>query len=157
MTYSTSLLPIVDALAALITVPDSMSTDATGAAPPKYAPDVFYLWPRSQTPRPEGDGSTDWTTFRLRAAWSRAGQGEAMGQTRLRAISEQLDAGVKAIVDAVRANRTNEGLWRSLEVEDVTYDAVVTFDVRAAWVDITGWRLVASGAFSPAFSEDFDV
>jgi len=141
MTFSNSLLPIVDAVGALITLPSTMTLDTSGAAPPTYAPGILYLWPRSQQPRPEGDGSVDMTTFRIRAAWSVAGQGEGMGQTRLRSISDALDEGVRVISQAVRGNRTS-ALWRSLEVEEITYDAVVTFDCRAAWVDITGWRFV---------------
>lgn len=142
MTYATSVLPIVDALGALITLPSAMTLDTSGSKPPKYEPEKLYLWPQRQTLVEEGT-ATDWTTFYIRAAWSRAGQGEGMGQTRLRAISDQLDAGVQTVVDTVRANRTNEGLWRNLHVTDVTYDAIVTFDVRAAHIDIEGWRLIA--------------
>ena len=142
MTYATPILPIVDAVRGLITLPSDMTADTSGAAPPKYEPDTLYCWPQTQTTQPEGT-ATDWTTFRVRVAWAVAGQGEGMAQTRLRAISDDLDDAVETIVDAVRANRTYEGLWRSLEVTEVTYDAVVTFDVRAIWVDITGWRLIA--------------
>lgn len=147
MTASTAVQPIVTALRGLITVPSGMTMDATGSAPPRYAPDTIYVWPRTQTLdelETTGDGGgTSQAWFRIRIAWARAGQGEAMGQTRLAAVSSQLDTGVQTIVDMVRANRTSaDPAWRALRVDEVTYDAVVTFDVRAAWIDISGWRFV---------------
>lgn len=141
MTYASSLLPIVDAIRGLITLPTAMEADTSGAAPVKYAPERLYIWPRTQQFIPEGDGSLDLGRFRIRVAWSRAGQGEGMGQVRLPAISTQLDEGVQTVVDMVRANRTS-ATWESLVVDEVRYDAIVTFDVRAAWIDLSGYRLI---------------
>lgn len=147
MTASTAVQPIVTAIRGLITVPTGMTLDTSGAAPPRYAPETIYVWPLRQTLdelETTGDGGgTSQAWFRIRVAWARAGRGEAMAQTRLAAISAELDAGVQEVVDKVRANRTSaDPAWRALHVDEVTYDAVVTFDVRAAWIDISGWRFV---------------
>jgi len=142
MTYAVAALPILDAIRGLITLPSDMTADDSGAMPPKYAPNTMYIWARTQNVVEEAL-STDRPELRVRVAWSRAGQGEAMGETRLRDITEELDTGIETVATAVRSHRTYEGLWRNLHVTEITHDAVVTFDVRAAWIDIECWRFVA--------------
>ncbi len=141
MAFESSLLPVVDEIAALFTLPTDWSLDATAARPAKYAPDTVYVFPRTQPYTGEGDGQLDLGRFRIRVAWSSAGGGEAVAWERLRAISVILDDGIEEVIDKVRANRTST-TYQGLEVELVTYDAVVTFDVRAAWVDLAGWRII---------------
>jgi len=142
MTFAVAALPILDTIRGLITLPADMTADDSGANPPRYEPNKLYIWARTQTVIEEAL-STDRPELRLRVAWSRAGQGEGMAQTRLRAITQELDAGIEAVATAVRANRTYADLWRNLHVTDITHDAIVTFDVRAVWIDIECWRFVA--------------
>jgi len=142
MTYAVAVLPIVDALRGLFTLPSDMTADTSGAAPAKYEPNTLYVWARNQSVVEEAL-STDRPEVRLRVAWARAGGGEAMGMTRLRTVSEELDDGVDEVASKVRANRTSEGLWRNLHVTEISHDAVITFDVRAAFIDIEAWRFVA--------------
>ena len=141
MTFTASLLPIVDELLALISVPSGITKDGSGSAPVVHAPDTLYGWPVRQTPRAEGDGSLDDSRFTLRLAWAVSGKLEEDGQVRLRAVSDLIDAGVQAVLDAVRVHRQG-GTWEWLQVDAVTYDAIVTFDVRAAWIDLSGYRLI---------------
>ena len=142
MTLDISLLPVIDEFVALVTLPDPMRLDATGARPPIWIPDRLYAYPLRQRPQGWGPGGITEMGFTFRLAWCRAGQGEESGQLRLRAVSDQLDEGVKTLVDVARANQSGS-TWEHLQVETIQYDAIVTFDSRAVFVDCTGYRLVS--------------
>ncbi len=146
MTATSNVLSIVDAIAALITPPSGITLDASGSRPVIWLPDRIYVYPNRQIPKPEGDGSLDVTFFYVRLAWTVNGLAEeSAGQTRLREVSLSLDAAAAYCIDQVRANRRNTGLWEALQVDAVTYDGVVTLDVRGIFVDISGYRMVGDG------------
>ena len=142
MSLSEAILPIVDAIAALPTLPSGMTLDGAGALPQEYQPDKLYAAPLFQRGNEVDTGQSDEAHFYVRLAVSVNAQGEDGGKLRLRAVSNAEEAGVLAILNAVLANRAKANLWEWLKVTSVAYNAVAQQDCRVAWVDVEGYRLV---------------
>jgi hypothetical protein len=143
MTASWALLPIVDAVSALVALPTGWTRDGAGALPQLYRPDTLYAAPLVQTITPIDTGGTDRLDFRLRLAPSASGAGEDGGRLRLRAVSDALEAFVLLAGAAVEGHRTGS-LWDWLAVDQVQYDPVASLDCRVLWIDLSGYRIVST-------------
>lgn len=142
MTFSAAVNPIIDAVLALIEVPDGWDKISTAAPPPVYEPNKLYCWALPQQPKPAGMDGGDQVElwFYLRLAWS-VGTDEETGQVRLRTTSDVIDDGLEAIEGVLRANRDSE-VWEWIQVDRMDPNAIVTFQERAGAADVSGYRIV---------------
>jgi hypothetical protein len=141
VTFSWALLPIVDAVAALVSLPGGFTLDGAGALPQEYRPNTLYAAPGLQTAAVADTGGTDQVDFRIRLAYSVSSAGEDGGLLRLRSVSDAEEAGLLLIAAAVVAHRQGS-LWDWLKVEQAQPDAVAQIDCRVLFVDLSGYRLV---------------
>jgi hypothetical protein len=139
MTYTAAADPLVDTLLAAITPPAGWTKVATKAPPPKYEPNKVYCWALRQQPHNVNTGDAVELWFYLRLAWS-VGTDEEKGQIRLTPTSDTIDNGLATVQTAVVANRTSP-VWEWIQVDTTDPQAIITFDERAGWVDLSGYRL----------------
>jgi|SRR5215831_9238209 len=140
MTFTAAADPLIDTLLATITPPSGWAKVATKAPPAKYEPNKVYCWALRQTPINVNTGDVVELAFFLRLAWS-VGTDEEQGQVRLTATSDAIDNGLATVLTAVAANRTS-AVWEWIQVDNTDPQAIVTFQERAGWADLSGYRLV---------------
>jgi hypothetical protein len=140
---SYTLQPVVAAGAALVVLPSGVALDPNlGVQPIVWqAVDMLYGWPLTQDLIGIDTGGGNRADFTIRFAFCRLNQGEAARRQRQGAISTLIDAGVDAIVHAFVTNRTSAS-WDWVHPGHIEYDAVQAHDVRGAYVDVTGYRIL---------------
>lgn len=136
-----SLLPIVDAIVADVTLPDGITRDDAGAEPSPYVADTLYGWPVVDRFVAIDTGATDEGRFALRLAICVAAL-EGPGLPRERAVSEALDAAVDDVRSWVAANRASAGLWEWLQVDAANHDDIRGEGYRGVRFDLSGYRLM---------------
>jgi hypothetical protein len=131
------LVPVVDAVLALLPLPAGFAADDGATEPTLPKPRRLYAWPRRLSPQrvEEADGRFDEAGVRLRVLYTVGARGEPRVQRSDRAVTLALDAIVPDVVAAVAANRRGE-LWWDLFIETVVPDAVRTADVRGIGFDL---------------------
>jgi hypothetical protein len=130
-------VPIVDAVRALLPLPDGFEADEGATEPTLPKPRRLYVWPRRLAPQrvEEADGRFDEAGVRLRVLYTVGAKGEPRVQRSDRTVTLALDAIVPGVVAAVDANR-RASLWWDLFIEGVVPDAVRTADVRGLGFDL---------------------
>lgn len=131
------LIPVVDAVRALLPLPSGFAADEGATDPTLPKPRRLYVWPRRLASQrvEEADGRFDEAGIRLRALYTVNAKGEPRVQRNDRAVSEALDAIVPDVVAAIDANRRS-ALWWDLYLEGVVPDAVRTPEVRGIGFDL---------------------
>lgn len=133
-----TVMPVTDALLAVLPVPAGVTKDRSAAAPRgDPAANRLYCWPRPIAPHrlEEADGRWEEALLHVRLALTMFGENEEQGAQPDRDVSVALDNAVDAIVAAIAANRMHD-LWYDLYVEGISYNAVRTFTVRGHVVDL---------------------
>jgi hypothetical protein len=130
-------LPVVDAVRAILPLPDGFTVDEGATEPTLPKPRRLYVWPRRLAPQrvEEANGRFDEAGVRLRVLYTVGAKGEPRVQRNDRAVSAALDAIVPDVVAAIAANR-RAALWWDLYIESVVSDAVRTVEVRGLGVDL---------------------
>jgi hypothetical protein len=130
-------VPIVDAVRAVLPLPDGFSADEGATEPTLPKPRRLYVWPRRLAPQrvEEADGRFDEASVRLRVLYTVGAKGEPRVQRNDRVVSMALDAIVPGVVAAIDAHRRGE-LWWDLYIESVVPDAMRTADVRGLGFDL---------------------
>lgn len=130
-------IPVVDAVRAILPLPDGFTADEGATEPTLTKPRRLYVWPRRLAPQrvEEANGRFDEAGVRLRVLYTVGAKGEPRVQRNDRAVSAALDAIVPDVVAAIAANR-RAALWWDLYIEGVVPDAVRTIDVRGLGVDL---------------------
>jgi hypothetical protein len=128
-------LPFTDALLDLIPPIEGVDQDHSGAPPRDWVPNRLFAWARpNATQAPEIDNRAE-MVLRARIVLTVDSEGEEHAEQPERSVSERLDTGIETIVGALTANRVHE-LWHQLQIEELHYNAVRTFEVRAHAVDV---------------------
>lgn len=130
-------VPIVDAVRALLPLPDGFDADDSATEPTLPKPKRLYVWPRRLAPQrvEEADGRFDEAGIRLRVLYTVGAKGEPRVQRNDRGVSTALDAIVPDVIAAIDTHRRGE-LWWDLYIENVVPDAVRTADVRGLGFDL---------------------
>ena len=130
-------VPIVDAVRALLPLPDGFEADDSATEPTLPKPKRLYVWPRRLAPQrvEEADGRFDEAGIRLRVLYTVGAKGEPRVQRNDRGVSTALDAIVPDVIAAIDTHRRGE-LWWDLYIENVVPDAVRTADVRGLGFDL---------------------
>lgn len=130
-------VPVVDAVRAILPLPDGFTADDGATEPTLPKPRRLYIWPRRLAPQrvEEANGRFDEAGIRLRVLYTVGAKGEPRVQRNDRAVSAALDVIVPDVVAAIAANR-RAALWWDLYIESVVPDAVRTAEVRGLGVDL---------------------
>lgn len=136
----------IDALVTVLPLPDGVTIDDSVTAPAKTLPGRLYAWPRLLVPQKLEEANLRWpeADLQVRVLLALNAKGEPRVQKKERGVSVALDAWVDEVHSAMRVHRRHP-LWWDAYIDNVSYDAVRTFDVRAVGLDIT-LRLNADAA-----------